>query len=104
MRLSDLQNKNADGRLSCRKCGCGHLNPVDGDPLHKACRNCGHKIRLPLTKQEGNGEALGIRCPGCGRAGSAVIRTSQRPGRIHRRRECSHCGRRWTTREVGREV
>lgn len=43
---------------------------------------------------------LGIACPRCGCRDLRVIYTRhQRGGRIRRRRECRHCGRRITTDE-----
>ena len=102
LRLSDLQNKDADGELACRRCGCRDLRPVEGEPRRRVCRHCGREMRVAVARDSGNGQALGIRCPTCGRAGSQVVKTTQRPGRTHRRRECGHCGRRWTTCERGR--
>lgn len=39
-------------------------------------------------------------CPGCGKVGvSIVLDTRNRNGKVYRRRECTICGRRFTTIE-----
>lgn len=43
---------------------------------------------------------LGLRCPRCGCGHFKVIYLKRLPGRIMRRRECRHCGRRMSTWEV----
>lgn len=48
--------------------------------------------------------SVGISCRKCGSGFSRVIETSPRWGRIYRRRECQHCGHRWTTCEVDQEL
>ena len=49
--------------------------------------------------------ADGLECPGCGcRHFSVVYTRPWRPGRIVRRRECRHCGRRMTTIEQALEA
>lgn len=49
----------------------------------------------------GNGrhEPKGIECPQCGCRHFYVVYTRPKPGKIVRRRECRHCGRRVTTVE-----
>ncbi|MBE7455464.1 MAG: hypothetical protein KJ057_17960 [Phycisphaerae bacterium] len=45
-------------------------------------------------------EPVGLICPKCGCAHFRVIYLKHLPGGIvRRRRECRHCGRRFTTRE-----
>jgi len=54
----------------------------------------------PFTPQESPSDRRGIECPRCGCRHLRVVYT--RPalgGRIIRRRECRHCGRRITTYE-----
>ncbi|MDI6869580.1 MAG: transcriptional regulator NrdR [Coprothermobacterota bacterium] len=46
-----------------------------------------------------------MRCPFCGKQGTKVIDSrSAKEGGIRRRRECSHCGRRFTTYERVEEI
>jgi len=54
--------------------------------------------------QQAGWEPRGLRCPRCGCGHFLVIYTRPKPqGRIMRRRECRHCGRRLTTCEKGDE-
>ena len=41
----------------------------------------------------------GLVCPGCGCGHFHVVKVRSANGRIFRRRECRHCGRRLTTVE-----
>ena len=41
----------------------------------------------------------GIKCPACGHQRSRVVDTRAQGARIYRRRECLHCGHRYTTYE-----
>lgn len=43
---------------------------------------------------------LGVRCPTCGGAKSTVVEARPVIDGVRRRRQCSGCGARWTTREV----
>ena len=53
--------------------------------------------------KERNG-SRGIACPGCGCRHFRVLYTRRAPGgRLMRRRECRHCGRRVTTYEQSLE-
>lgn len=46
-------------------------------------------------------EPKGLRCPRCGCGHFRVLYTRRfRGGRLMRRRECRHCGRRMTTHET----
>lgn len=46
-------------------------------------------------------QALGLRCYVCGSTDSRVIdKRDARRGYVRRRRECSICGTRYTTREI----
>ena len=47
-----------------------------------------------------------MRCPYCGKADSRVVdsRAADEGATIRRRRECTGCGRRFTTHEVGEKV
>jgi transcriptional regulator NrdR family protein len=48
---------------------------------------------------DGKQDGPGLVCRNCGCRHFFVIYTRARPGRIMRRRECRHCGRRITTTE-----
>ncbi len=50
-------------------------------------------------KQTGQQSPPGIRCRKCGCRHFRVLETRKAMGRILRRRECPHCGRRITTFE-----
>lgn len=56
-------------------------------------------VRTPSAPLNGS-DAKGLLCPACGCADTGVVDTKPRFGRVYRRRECRHCGRRWTTCEV----
>jgi transcriptional repressor NrdR len=48
---------------------------------------------------------VGIRCPHCGRAEHGVKdKRSTRPNAERRRRQCDHCGQRFTTFELNAET
>ena len=50
-------------------------------------------------------EAVGLVCPDCGCQHFRVVYTRKAArGRIMRRRECRHCGRRFTTIEISDNV
>ena len=54
-----------------------------------------------MTQTKPDREPRGLECPRCGCGHFYVIYTRQAGrGRIVRRRECRHCGRRVTTREA----
>lgn len=50
------------------------------------------------AKENADGER-GLACRRCGSNMARVIKTSRMAGYIVRRRECWHCGRRYTTSE-----
>ena len=53
-----------------------------------------------MAPQNKKAEEKGIRCPKCGCRHFYVLYTRAIPGgRLRRRRECRHCGRRVTTSE-----
>lgn len=55
---------------------------------------------MKVTGDSSSSEPRGLRCPRCGCQHFRVIYTrSAWGGRILRRRECRHCGRRMTTHE-----
>lgn len=54
----------------------------------------GDRVKVSLVKQ------IGLECPRCGCKDLRVVYTKRKPGgKIMRRRECRHCGRRTTTWE-----
>lgn len=57
--------------------------------------------RIGKPAQRPDGEKLGLVCPRCGCQDFRVLYLQHLPGGVlRRRRECRHCGRRITTREV----
>lgn len=53
------------------------------------------RVETPAPK-----EARGLKCPTCGCGHFRVLYTRSKPkGKLLRRRECRHCGRRITTYE-----
>jgi DNA-directed RNA polymerase subunit RPC12/RpoP len=64
VRLSELQNRDKDGGLVCRKCGCRHFYTLRTEPAslgrirrRKACRHCGHRITTYEQVGGGGGSA-----------------------------------------------
>lgn len=58
-----------------------------------------------LAEAKKPAEKLGLECPRCGCRHFYVLYTrAVQGGRIRRRRECRHCGRRLTTHEMGPET
>ncbi len=60
VRLSELQNRDRDGGLVCRKCGCRHFLTQRTEPAslgrirrRKVCRHCGQVITT--YEREGGG-------------------------------------------------
>lgn len=55
----------------------------------------------PEPKPEHDGPRLGVLCPACGCGGPHFVIASRptRSGYTWRRRECRHCGKRFTTSE-----
>jgi transcriptional regulator NrdR family protein len=41
-----------------------------------------------------------MKCPNCGHPDHRVIASEAREGRVHRRRECDQCKKRWNTIEA----
>jgi hypothetical protein len=48
---------------------------------------------------ESRGERMGAKCPKCHSMLSRVVKTAGNLGYVRRRRECVHCGERFTTYE-----
>ena len=83
-----------------REPGTGNREPAE--PIHSP----GSRIPDPAVSGGSripDPESLGLQCPGCGCRHHYTLYTRAAPGgRVLRRRECRHCGRRMTTLEEER--